>query len=103
MEDNNWHLKPCKDLHGNISFGEMFRPVKSDEVIMDNYDYEWKQETAGGWIRVKDNFFIPMGPNGNFYQHKFHSVENQKLMRTYRENKLNKKVQNKSAKDTNTK
>tara|TARA_B100000902_G_C27278143_1_gene900005 strand:- start:1273 stop:1524 length:252 start_codon:yes stop_codon:yes gene_type:complete len=67
--------EPCKDLHGNISFADMFRPVFSDEVITDKYGYEWKQETAGGWRRIVDKFFIPMGPNGNFYEHKYHSVE----------------------------
>ena len=95
MEDNNWPLKPCKNLHGNISFADMFRPVNSNEVITDDYGYQWKQETAAGWRRLVDNFFIPMGPNGQFYQHMFHSVENQKLMRTYRENKLNKNINSK--------
>ena len=77
--------EPWKDLFGNISFADMFRPVNSNEVIIDDYGYEWKQETAGGWRRVVDDFFIPMGPNGEFYEHKFHSVENQKRMREYRE------------------
>ena len=67
--------EPCKDLNGNISFGEMFRTVDSDEVIKDDYGYEWKQETAAGWRRVVDDFFIPMGPNGAFYKHNYHSVE----------------------------
>lgn len=67
--------EPCKDLNGNISFGEMFRPVDSDEVITDDYGYEWKQETAAGWKRSIDKFFIPMGPNGAFYKHNYHSVE----------------------------
>ena len=93
MEDN-WN-KPCKDLQGNISFEQMFRPVNSTEVLTDDYGYEWKQETAGGWRRVEDNFFIPMGPNGKFDQHKFHSVENQKLMRAYMDNKSNKGIQSK--------
>jgi hypothetical protein len=84
--------EPCKDLFGNISFADMFRPVNSNEVIIDDYGYKWKQETAGGWRRVEDNFFIPMGPNGGFYQHQFHSVENQKLMRAYMENKSNKNM-----------
>ena len=73
--------KPCKHLFGNISFADMFRPVNSNEVIIDDYGYEWKQETAGGQRRVVDDFFIPMGANGDYYQHIFHSVENQKLMR----------------------
>lgn len=72
---------PCKNLHGNIPFGELFRPVNSNKVIKDNYGYEWKQETAGGWRRIVDDFFIPMGPNGGFYQHQFHSVENQRLIK----------------------
>ena len=93
MEYNN--NEPCKDLHGNISFADMFRPVNSTEVITDDYGYEWKQETAGGWRRVEDNFFIPMGPLGPFYQHKFHSVENEKLMRAYMDNKSNKGIQSK--------
>ena len=79
MEYNN--NEPCKDLHGNISFADMFRPVNSTEVITDDYGYEWKQETAGGWRRVEDNFFIPMGPNGPYYEHKIHSVENIKRKR----------------------
>lgn len=79
MEYNN--NEPCEDLFGNISFADMFRPVNSIEVITDDYGYEWKQETAGGWRRTADNFFIPMGPNGEYYQHIFHSVKNQKLMR----------------------
>ena len=95
MEDNNWPLKPCKDLHGNVSFGDMFRPVNSTEVIMDDYGYEWKQETAAGWRRLVDNFFIPMGPNGVFYEHKYHSVENQKLIREH--------MKRKTAKDMDTK
>lgn len=84
MEHSKWAgdlLKPCKDLNGNISVGDMFRPVNSTEVITDKYNYEWKQDTAGGWIRTIDNFFIPMGPNGLYYEHKYHSVENQKLLR----------------------
>ena len=87
--------KPCKDLFGNISFAEMLRPVNSTEVITDDYGYEWKQETEGGWRRIEDNFFIHMGPNGRFYKHNFHSVENQKLMRTYMENKSNKGIKSK--------
>tara|TARA_B100000768_G_scaffold114584_1_gene106067 strand:+ start:134 stop:379 length:246 start_codon:yes stop_codon:yes gene_type:complete len=67
--------EPCKDLNGNISFADMFRPVDSEEVIKDDYGYEWKQETAAGWRRVVDGFFIPMGPNGPFYKHNHHSVE----------------------------
>ena len=90
-EDNKWLLKPFKDLHGNISDGDMFRPVNSTQVITDDYGYEWKQETADGWIRTKDNFFIPMGPNGPFYEHNYHSVENQKLLS---ENMKKKSVQN---------
>jgi len=73
----------CLDLHGNIPIGEYFRPVNSDQIITDDYGYEWKQETAGGWRRTVDDFFIPMGPNGNFYEHRFHSVENQKLLREH--------------------
>ena len=80
MEDNKWLLKPNKDLHGNISVGDMFRPVNSTEVFMDDYGNEWKQVTAGGWTRTIDNFFIPMGPNGPYYEHKYHSVKNQKLL-----------------------
>ena len=76
---------PCKNLYGNISLGELFRPVNSNKVIKDNYGYEWKQETAAGWRRIVDNFFIPMGPNGDYYQHQFHSVENQRLLRKHRE------------------
>lgn len=82
--------KPCKDLHGNISFGDMFRPVNSNEVLTDDYGYEWKQETAGGWRRIVDNFFIPMGPNGEFYEHRFHSVENQKKQCDIKQNKQKK-------------
>tara|TARA_B100000482_G_scaffold192161_1_gene179218 strand:+ start:350 stop:631 length:282 start_codon:yes stop_codon:yes gene_type:complete len=93
MEYNN--NEPCKDLSGNVTFADMFRPVNSTQVITDDYGYEWKKETAGGWIRVEDNFFIPMGPNGQFYQHKFHSVENQKLMRAYMENKSNNGIKSK--------
>ena len=81
MENDKSLLKPYKDLHGNISFGDMFRPVESTEVITDVYGYEWKQETAGGWMRTIDNFFIPMGPNGPYYEHNIHSVEKQKLLR----------------------
>jgi len=73
--------EPCENSNGNISFADMFRSVNSNEVLTDGYGYEWKQETAGGWRRIVDNFFIPMGPNGQYYQHIFHSVENQKLMR----------------------
>lgn len=80
MEDN-WN-KPCKDLHGNISFGDMFRPVNSNEVLTDDYGYEWKQETAGGWRRIVDNFFIPMGPNGDYYNHDIHSVAARKQLYT---------------------
>lgn len=88
MEYNN--NEPCKDLYGIISFADMFRPVNSNEVLTDEYGYEWKQETAGGWRRVVDGFFIPMGPNGQYYEHRFHSVENQKLMRE--EAKKNKSI-----------
>ena len=70
---------PCKDLHGNISFADMFRPVNSDATITDDYGYVWKQETAGGWRRIVDSFFIPMGPNGVYYEHKHHSVEAREL------------------------
>ena len=77
--------QPCKDLNGVMSFADMFRPVFSDEVITDAYGYDWKQETAGGWRRIEDQFFILMGPNGKFYRHKCHSVEAIK-------NDMNKKI-----------
>ncbi len=74
--------EPCEDLFGNISFADMFRPVNSNEVLTDDYGYEWKQETAGGWRRIVDNFFIPMGPNGDFYNHDIHSVAARKQLYT---------------------
>lgn len=50
MEYNN--NEPCRDLLGNIPIGEMFRPVDSNQVLTDEYGYEWKQETAAGWRRI---------------------------------------------------
>ena len=87
---NNFNI-PCKDLKNNISSVDIFRPVKSNEIIVDNYGYEWKKETADGWIRIKDNFFIPCGPNGSFYNHKYHSVENRNLQNQHLLNLKNKK------------
>ena len=75
-EPNHFN-SPCKDLTGNISFADMFRPVNSDAKITDVYGYVWKQETAGGWRRIVDSFFIPMGQYGVYYNHKHHSVEAQ--------------------------
>ena len=44
MEYNN--NEPCKDLSGNVTFADMFRPVNSTQVITDDYGYEWKKETT---------------------------------------------------------
>jgi hypothetical protein len=79
MSDNSNTL--CTNLQGGIAIGEYFRPVNSEAVITDIYGYEWKQETAAGWRRKVDDFFIPMGPNGNFYNHRVHSVEKIKSSR----------------------
>ena len=88
MKQNNINVSPCRDLRGNIPFGEMFRPINSKERVMDIYGYEWKKETACGWRRTIDKFFIPEGPSGPFYIHKYHSVENKERQRTARLNKL---------------
>ena len=78
--DSNF-VEPCRDLNGNISFGEMFRPVNSDKELIDSYGHSWKQVTAAGWNRETDNFFIPMGPFGEYYNHNIHSVESIKAQR----------------------
>ena len=88
MKQNNINDSPCRDLRGNIPFGEMFRPINSNERVTDIYGYEWKKETACGWRRIIDKFFIPEGPNGPYYIHKYHSVENIEHQRAATRKKL---------------
>ena len=83
--DKDMMNRPCKDLFGEISFVDMFRPVKTNNTITDSYGYVWKQVTSGGWSRETDNFFIPMGPNGQYYIHEQHSVEAIKAYNKYME------------------
>lgn len=64
----------------------VFRPVESDAKITDTYGHAWKQDTACGWIRIVDSFFIPYGPNGPYYVHEEHSVEAMQ----YKNNRLKK-------------
>ena len=56
-----------RDIHGNIPFTEMFRPISEDEMIhiLDENGSEWKKFTATGYIRLSDNYFWPFHPNSS--------------------------------------
>jgi hypothetical protein len=53
------------DMDGKIPFTEVFRPVNTKKIIVDNYGKEWLQITALGYKRVCDNFFWPANPTNN--------------------------------------
>ena len=40
---------------GGIVWAEMFRPVLSNNIKIDQYENSWKQVTAVGWQRQCDN------------------------------------------------
>ena len=52
----------CKTLHGDVCWTESFRPIHSENTIIDvRYDI-WKQITAMGYVRISDNYFWPGDP-----------------------------------------
>ena len=57
-----------RDIHGNIPFTEIFRPIPENEMITikDKHSNEWQKYTATGYIRLLDNFFSPIHPNCSF-------------------------------------
>jgi hypothetical protein len=46
------------DLH----WTESFRPVKSNDTLVDKHKHLWKRLTKNGWVRQCDNFFWPADP-----------------------------------------
>ena len=41
---------------------ESFRPVKSNDILVDQHKHIWKRLTQNGWVRECDNFFWPFDP-----------------------------------------
>lgn len=55
-------VTPISNIHNSIPMTEMFRPVTSNVIIVDDTGNTWKQITALGWQRQFDQFFWPFNP-----------------------------------------
>ena len=65
------------NIGGGVNWTEAFRPVKSNNTVVDSEGNEWKQITSTGYERIVDGFFWPADPRNsdNDMESLPHSVE----------------------------
>jgi len=45
-----------------LNWTDSFRPLESNNILVDRNMYIWKRLTKNGWVRQCDNFFWPADP-----------------------------------------